>query len=343
MIAWIINKLSRLLEKVTTPSPRGGIGVGVALLLLLYSCSVELPPHVIGEGRMERILYDYHLAQGMAEAQGGDVEANRYLYVQKVFEKHHITEAQFDTSMVWYSGHASHLDDMYRRIDARLERESREAGLNIPEEDKFARFTTEGDTANIWQGHDIMFLHGNREQNLYSLVIPADTSYRDGDYFMFRCGNRFIVQDGQREGYVLMQVRYDNDSTVANAMMVSGDYDATVNIPADRVLRNQRVKSITCTFYYAFDENRDEAFRMWVIRKPVLLRYHRLEGDTATAVVDTLAMDSTQHPVQVRGERVSPLEFRENQQVEKKIEVIQRREVVMPAGGPQRRVVKPRR
>ncbi len=310
--------------------------------LLFAACSVELPPHVIGEGRMERILYDYHLAQGMAEAQGGDVEANRYLYVQKVFEKHHITEAEFDTSMVWYSGHASYLDDMYKRIEARLERESQEAGLNIPEEDKFTRFTAEGDTANVWQGRDILFLYGNREANLYTLVIPADSSYREGDYFMFRCVNHFIVKDGLREGYVMMQVRYENDSTVANTLMVSGDYDVTLNIPADRVFKDSKVKSIACTFYYAFDENADEAFRMWVVRKPVLLRYHDLSVDTATVLPDTLASDTIHQSDNARAERVSPTEFRESQQVDKKINVIQQRKVVLPAQ-PQRRVIKPRR
>ena len=327
------------------------VGNSFLLLFLIFpfshflftSCSVELPSHVISEWRMERILYDYHIAQGMAEAQGGDVESNRYLYVQKVFEKHHITEAQFDTSMVWYSGHASYLDDMYKRIDARLERESREAGLNIPEEDKFSHFTAEGDTANVWQGRDIIFLYGNREDNLYTLVIPADTSYREGDYFMFRCGNRFIVQDGQREGYVLMQVRYENDSTVSNALMISGDYDATLNIPADRILKDQKVKSIACTFYYAFNEQKEDAFRMWVVRKPVLLRYHDLTPDTVAALPDTLAQDTMPRTDEAqRGERISPEKFRESQQVDKKIEVVQKRKVVLPAQ-PQRRVVKARR
>ena len=332
MRAWIINKLSRLLEKVTTPSPRGGIGVGVALsLFLITSCSVDLPADVIGEGRMEAILHDYHIAQGMAEAEGGNIEEQRYLYVQKVFEKHGITEAQFDSSMVWYSGHASHLEKIYKRLDARLERESREAGLNIPEEDKFARFTAEGDTANIWQGNDMLFLYGNREQNLHSLIIPADSSFRQGDYFMFRCVNRFIVQDGQREGFVLLQLRFDNDSTISNTIMVSGDYDAVLNIPSERIPRNRRLRSITVTFYYGFDEGSNDSYRMWVIRKPVLLRYHNLTVDTIEADVDTLAVDTALRHSHARGERISPTEFRESQQVDRKINVIQQRKVVLPA------------
>ena len=314
------------------------------LFLIITSCSVELPSHVIPEGKMERVLYDYHLAQGMAEAQGGDVEANRYLYVQKVFEKHHISEEQFDTSMVWYSGHADHLHKMYKRIDARLERASTEAGLNIPEEDKFSRFTAEGDTANIWQGRDILFLHGNREDNLYSLVIPADTSFLTGDYFMFRCGNRFVVQDNQREAYIQLQVLYDNDSTVSNTVMVNGDYDATLNILPAQVDKKHKIKSLTCTFYYSFDEGTDDAFRLWVIRKPVLLRYHSLEVDTVpVAEPDSMVLvDTVPVTDKVHTERLSPGQLRQTQQGEKKIEVVQKRKVVLPAR-PQRRVIKPSR
>lgn len=316
------------------------------LVFILFSvaCSVDLPSYVIPEGKMERILYDYHIAQGMAEAQGGDVEANRYLYVQKVFEKHHVTEAEFDTSMVWYSGHASYLKDMYVRIDARLDRASREVGLNIPEEDKFARFTAEGDTANIWQGRDMLFLHGNREDNLYTLVIPADTAFRKGDYFMLRFGNRFITQDNQREAFVLLQVRYDNDSVVGATSMIGGDHDLTLTIPDTAVLADRDIKSLSCTFYYAFDEKK-EAFRLWMINKPVLLRYHAqvtAETDSLLDVpVDTLEADTAEATERkAGGERMSPEAFRENQQVERKINVVEKRKVVLPANGATRKRVR---
>ena len=250
---------------------------------------------------MERILYDYHLAQGMAEAEGGDVEQNRYLYVQKVFEKHHITEAQFDTSMVWYSGNASHLEEIYKHIEARLERESNAAGLNIPEEDKYARFTAEGDTANIWQGKEMFFLHGNREENLYTLIIPADSTFHRGDYFMLRFGNRFITQDGQRESFVLMQVRYDNDSVVGATSMVASDHDVTLNITKEMVLPEHAIKSLSCTFYYAFNEQDEDKFRLWVISKPVLLRYHspiEEQTDSTTMLADSLRSDTLPDIVQ---------------------------------------------
>ena len=181
----------------------------------------------------------------------------------------------------------------------------------------------------------MFFLHGNREQNLYSVVISADTSFHRGDYFMFRCTNRFIVKDSEHEGFVLLQVNYDNDSTVSNTMMITGDYDLTVNIPASKALLRHDIRSVACTFYYAFDEGKEDAFRMWAISKPVLLRYHSktIATDTLSTLPDSLSSDSLPAVRHRRNgnERLSPEEFRSNQRIDKKINVVQKKRVVLPA------------
>ena len=269
----------------------------VAILSCAFvSCSVDLPSYVISEGKMEQVLHDYHLAQGMAEAQGDDPEKMRYMLVQKVFEKYGITEEQFDTSMVWYSGHASHLDKIYKNIEARYERESREAGLNVSESDKYVRYTAEGDTANIWPGNDFFYVKGSRGENIYSLVIPADSTFKKGDTFMFRCSNRVVVQDMQRDGSVLMQLCYANASVVAATGMVNSDYDLSVTISEGQIRPDWEIKSLRCTFFYSFDESLDEAFRLWILSHPVLLRYHDLSPkDALTEASDSLYADSLSH------------------------------------------------
>ena len=88
-------------------SLRGGlVGSVLISLLLLISCSPSLPSGIRDKEEMTDVLVDIHLAQGMAEARGEDVDATRYKYLHAVFNKHHITEAEFDSSMVYYSGRA---------------------------------------------------------------------------------------------------------------------------------------------------------------------------------------------------------------------------------------------
>ena len=77
-------------------------------ILLLFSCGRQ---SVIREKKMEAVLYDLHLADGLISkaAQDGSPESDSIknnLYAT-VFNKHKITKAQFDTSMVWYANHRS--------------------------------------------------------------------------------------------------------------------------------------------------------------------------------------------------------------------------------------------
>ena len=74
---------------------------------------------------------------------------------------------------------------------------------------------------------------------------------------------------------------------------------------------------------------------MWAISKPVLLRYHSktIATDTLSVVPDSLSDDSLP-AVRHRNngeERLSPEEFRSNQRVDKKINVVQKKRVVLPA------------
>ena len=72
----------------------------VLVVALLSGCRPERPGYVLSEDKMEDILYDYHVAQAMAENEEGDVARHRYLMAQTVFEKHGVTQEVFDSSMV---------------------------------------------------------------------------------------------------------------------------------------------------------------------------------------------------------------------------------------------------
>ena len=85
----------------------------VAAVLLLSACKPGVPSGLIQPEELEDLLYDYHVAQAMAETGGDSMNFKRYSYVQAVFEKHGVSEAEFDSTMVWYASHATYLNDIY--------------------------------------------------------------------------------------------------------------------------------------------------------------------------------------------------------------------------------------
>lgn len=89
-------------------------------LCLLAGCH---PHNILSRRQMISVLTDLHKAEATISAAGysyGHEEAvGKCYYV--VLEKHGITQAQFDSSLVWYTKHPERFDKIYPKVVARLE------------------------------------------------------------------------------------------------------------------------------------------------------------------------------------------------------------------------------
>ena len=68
----------------------------IALLFLpfLQSCHSDFPDDVLKHSKMEDVLYDYHIAQALAQHSSTDsIDYNIRLYQKAVFDKYGIDEA----------------------------------------------------------------------------------------------------------------------------------------------------------------------------------------------------------------------------------------------------------
>lgn len=83
--------------------------------VVLYSCS-RRPGYVLPESKMTDVLYDIQLAQAVTNSyidpQYNNVESKDAL-LKSVLEKYKISQADFDTSLVWYSDNM----DIYMKIN----------------------------------------------------------------------------------------------------------------------------------------------------------------------------------------------------------------------------------
>ena len=132
---------------------------GLLVLSLLLLCSCEQKPEgILSKGKMEEVLYDYHIAQYMASTLPYDDRYKSQLYIEAVFDKHGISEAQFDTSLVYYNRHTDQIRDIYDHVKHRLEDYDAKLQLESGSNEIRASFTLGGDTADIWSGHDVVFM-----------------------------------------------------------------------------------------------------------------------------------------------------------------------------------------
>ena len=108
-------------------------------ILILYSLFFTLsgcrPRGILHSGEMRSVLVDLHTTDALLQMSGKQFLSaeEKSLYYAQVLEKHGITQAQFDSSIVWYTAHPQLFDKIYPKgrsdLDAKENRFLAENGL----------------------------------------------------------------------------------------------------------------------------------------------------------------------------------------------------------------------
>lgn len=299
---------------------------------LLLACRPGVPSDVIPPSKLEDLLYDYHVAQAMAETTGDSVNYRRYAYVRAVFDKYGVTEAEFDSAMVWYSAHSEYLSDIYRRIGERFESGVAVLGKATGGRDAFADLTDDGDTVNIWQESTFRILKPCRTDSRMSFALDADSSFHKGDELLWRFDPRHIVKGGSCEIYAGLYIRFDNDSTAGVTRRIYSNSQVQLRLGGDTA---HAVRSVGGFVSYRMPDD-DKTFTMLILNNIMLIRMHRpeelLKADSVTAkpAADSLAATAADsvETIVVRadsGRRLSPVELRDSRPAEHSIHVVKER------------------
>lgn len=95
------------------------------LLGLLSSCTTR-PRSVLSPRKMEAILYDLHTAEGVLQAAGYNTgkEEEVNAYYESILMKHSVTQACFDSSLVWYTDNPKQFCIVYGKVVDRLKKDN---------------------------------------------------------------------------------------------------------------------------------------------------------------------------------------------------------------------------
>lgn len=85
----------------------------LVLICVAASCN-RVPKHIISEKKMRSVLYDMQIAEAIVETDNDSYKTSdaRQTVYDAVFAKHDITQAEYDSSLIWYGKHM----DIYMRI-----------------------------------------------------------------------------------------------------------------------------------------------------------------------------------------------------------------------------------
>lgn len=219
----------------------------LSFMLIIFSCKPQVPRKYIQPDDFEDILYDYHLADAMVDNNGtNEAKYETALYRQAVLKKYGITQAEFDSSLVYYVRHADRLHKIYENLSKRLSDEALALGASANDISRYGDMTSSKDTSNMWRGVPACVLMPNAPYNTMSFEITADSTYHKGDKLIFSFNSNFIFKDGTRDGVAMLAVQFKNDSIANSVIHLSSNTNYSITV-ADT--ENNGIKAIRGFIY----------------------------------------------------------------------------------------------
>lgn len=319
--------------------------------VLIIGCDSR-PQGVLSRSKMEDVLYDYHLAQGMIDQMPTDERIERAQdCINAVYAKHGITEAQFDKSIAHYNRKTKDLHHIYRNLKDRYSALNEELKLVNGNNDMMAVFAAGGDTTNLWSASPLVVLRNQSLLNKESFTIHADTTFRRHDQFIFTITPIFFRETPDN---------YDIDLSIGLSIYyANGKYTGTTR--AVRENRTQQltlkaeddadIQKITGFLYY---NGKKGTRNMCLVNNISLVRMHEKTAEpeaaplpatdtqpTDTIGADTLSIDSIDTDTLPAHRRMTPEELRQQNKSGKQIRIEKAPSVRKPNTlGPRRKAIK---
>lgn len=269
--------------------------------MAMVACTPSVPSRYIQPDDMEDILCDFHVSQAMANQNGKSEQERTYLktlYFAAVLEKHGVTKADFDSSLIYYYVRADRFSELYKHVAGRLTDQAMELGAAEGEVNRFANLNAGGDTTDVWAGNLSAILIPYAPYNVFSFEQKADTSFRKGDAFMLILNTDFIYQNGLRNAEACLALRYDNDSVISRATGLSSTGVNQLRIPANG---NHMVKEIRGFVYLTPEKEETTTLKLMFIRGIQLIKFRKNES-----VVVTPSTNSTEQKPELDKNLIKP-------------------------------------
>ena len=247
----------------------------LATLCVLIACKPGVPSRYIQPDDMEDILYDYHIGQAIAQLEEGNQEKkefDRMLNLAAVLKKHHVTKAEFDSSLVYYYTRADRFEKMYKRVTERLSDEALVLGASEGEVDRLSTISFSGDTANVWEGNRTAILVPYAPYNRMNFHIKTDSTYKAGDEFLFNMMTDYLYQTGTRDAIACLCLKLDNDSIISRVNHISVSGLSQIRLSGTGT---HMVKDIYGYVYLGKGNDQSATLKLMFLRNIQLVRFHQ--------------------------------------------------------------------
>ncbi len=159
--------------------------VVIAVAALLTTACNRVPSHVIKPDDMAEIMADVRMADAVVTVQNTEYipQEKKLALKQAIFQRHGITEEQFDTSLVWYGHNVERFQDVNDKVIEILEKRLKEATVIAAGE---AAMTVAGDSVDLWNGYPTYTFTKRLPSQYLTFSFEADQNWEKGDIYTLR-------------------------------------------------------------------------------------------------------------------------------------------------------------
>ncbi len=241
------------------------------------SCS-KIPNGILPERKMKDVMIDMSLAEGIIGNNYKDFpdSISKAALYQSVFEKHNITQAVYDSSLVWYGKNLNIYMEVIDLATAEINNRIRDLG----DVQASAAPTSNRDSVNIWPRRSFLTLEPRALFNGVVFNIQPETNYLSGSAFVLGMKVWGVRDDMRFKPEIRLAIDQGDTSLFVNKAIIRDGYQEVI-------LRGIATKGVRRVYGYIRMDNTDKNYHKVYIDSLNLMRYNY--GSPAIALpVDTI-------------------------------------------------------
>ena len=168
----------------------------LALVVVFIIGCDKAPDGIIKESTMVDLMTEMHKMETIIEMHPElfPSDSSKRLIKQSLFKKYDITQAEYDTSLIWYAQNIETYEKVYKKVVKNLQEEQAElaeemnkgrnlSGRGNERPGSHKMYPASGDTADLWLNDRTYMLTSGLNMGYINFEIAPDKEHKLGDHY----------------------------------------------------------------------------------------------------------------------------------------------------------------
>ena len=240
---------------------------GVLFLICVAASCSRVPKNILSEKKLRGVLYDMLIAEAIVETQNASYRTgdDRQAVFDAVFAKHRITQAEYDSTLIWYGKNMDLYMAVYRLVLKDVNASI--AALGDIKPHPLSGDVSAKDSIDIWIYRRTQLFKPERVFNTLLFDIAPQMPYSSGSSFVFSLSVWGIPPDLKHKPKIhVSAVHADTIITVNKEIAADGFYEA--------ILRTVATKQVSRVYGYILINGADASYHRIYLSDIRLMKYN---------------------------------------------------------------------